>query len=133
MPPTPGPVSPLRSAVSQFAPEDLPRGGLRDCLYPLQQAQLLLRGDLLRDVAEQLKVTRFQYESNARRVTILGDAGLTLQDFDFYPGNMVPAMTPGEAVHAGASYLVVGRPITGAADPRLAARMIGEDATSSTI
>lgn len=48
----------------------------------------------LRDVAEQLKVTRFQYESNARRVTILGDAGQTLQDFDFDPGNLVPAMAP---------------------------------------
>lgn len=48
----------------------------------------------LRDVAEQLKVLRFQYESNARRVTILGDAGLTLQDFDFDPDVMVPALKP---------------------------------------
>ena len=32
--------------------------------------------------------------------------------------------TPAEAVHAGADYLVVGRPITGAADPRSAARAI---------
>lgn len=46
----------------------------------------------LRDVAEQLKVNRFQFESNAKRVVTLGDAGLTLQDFDFDPGTMVPAM-----------------------------------------
>jgi hypothetical protein len=50
----------------------------------------------LRDVAEQAKVIRFQYESNARRVQILGDAGLALQDFDFDPGNLVPAMQVGE-------------------------------------
>lgn len=36
-------------------------------------------------------------------------------------------MTPGEAMRAGADYLVIGRPITGAADPReAAARIAGE-------
>lgn len=50
----------------------------------------------LRDVAEQLKVLRFQYESNERRVTILGDAGLALADFDFDPKNLVPSMSPGD-------------------------------------
>jgi orotidine-5'-phosphate decarboxylase len=35
--------------------------------------------------------------------------------------------TPAEAVRAGADYLVVGRPITGAADPRHAARAIAQE------
>jgi orotidine-5'-phosphate decarboxylase len=35
--------------------------------------------------------------------------------------------TPAEAVRAGADYLVVGRPITGAADPVAAARAIAEE------
>lgn len=40
-------------------------------------------------------------------------------------------MAPGEAIRAGASYLVVGRPITGAADPRGAAQAIAREATVS--
>ena len=36
-------------------------------------------------------------------------------------------LTPAEAVAAGADYLVIGRPITGAADPLAAARRIGAE------
>ena len=36
-------------------------------------------------------------------------------------------MTPGAAIAAGASYLVVGRPVIGAPDPRDAAERIGEE------
>jgi orotidine-5'-phosphate decarboxylase len=36
-------------------------------------------------------------------------------------------MTPGEAVRAGSSYLVVGRPVTGARDPRDAAQRIARE------
>lgn len=36
-------------------------------------------------------------------------------------------MTPAEAVQAGASYLVIGRPITGAADPAAAAMAINKE------
>ncbi len=36
-------------------------------------------------------------------------------------------LTPAEAVEAGATYLVIGRPITGAADPKAAARAIATE------
>jgi orotidine-5'-phosphate decarboxylase len=41
-------------------------------------------------------------------------------------------MGPAEAVRAGASYLVVGRPIIGAADPRGAAARIVEELAGET-
>jgi orotidine-5'-phosphate decarboxylase len=40
--------------------------------------------------------------------------------------------TPAEAIRAGADYLVIGRPITGAADPRRAALVIGEEIASAS-
>lgn len=46
----------------------------------------------LRPIAEMLKVNIFQYESTEKRLTILGDDGISLQDFDFDPGQLVPAM-----------------------------------------
>jgi orotidine-5'-phosphate decarboxylase len=36
-------------------------------------------------------------------------------------------LTPAQAVEAGATYLVVGRPITGAADPRAAAEAMARE------
>jgi len=40
--------------------------------------------------------------------------------------------TPGEAIRAGADYIVVGRPITAAPDPRAAARAILEEIAAAT-
>jgi len=50
----------------------------------------------LRDMAEMVKVNYFQFLSTTKRVQILGPAGVTLDDFDYDPGKLVPAKLPGE-------------------------------------
>jgi len=46
-------------------------------------------------------------------------------------GDQKRVLTPGEAVRAGADYLVVGRPITGDSDPHAAARRINDEAAGN--
>jgi hypothetical protein len=48
----------------------------------------------LREMAEQVKFNIFQFYSQKRRVQLVGDNGLTFEDFDFDPGNMVPMPNP---------------------------------------
>ena len=43
------------------------------------------------------------------------------------PDDQQRTLTPAQAIAAGSSYLVVGRPITGAPDPRAAARQIDQE------
>ena len=48
-------------------------------------------------------------------------------------GDQKRIMTPAEAVAAGASYLVIGRPITGDTDPAAAARRIQAEIAAGTV
>lgn len=50
----------------------------------------------MRDLSEMTKVNYFQFLSQAKRRMVLGDAGVTLDDFDFDPGTMVPALMEGQ-------------------------------------
>ena len=50
----------------------------------------------MRDLAEMTKVNYFQFLSTAKRVQILGPAGVTLNDFDYDPNTMVPALKMGD-------------------------------------
>lgn len=48
----------------------------------------------LRRCSTQICFNTFQFMDSARRISILGDAGLLLEDFDFEPDSLVPAMEP---------------------------------------
>lgn len=51
----------------------------------------------IRELADMQKANIFQFYDKKRRMEILGDAGMTLQDFDYDPGNLIPAMQKGDS------------------------------------
>lgn len=57
----------------------------------------------VRDLYEMVKSGFFQYYTAPRRVQMLGEDGVTEQDMDFEPGNMVPSHMPDEVPTEGAS------------------------------
>lgn len=57
----------------------------------------------LRDMGEMVKTSFFQFYTAARRVQLLGEDGVTEQDFDYEPGNMVPSHMPDENKDDGQS------------------------------
>ena len=52
----------------------------------------------LRQLGELFKALAFQYYTTRERFQLLGEDGITVQDFDFDPGNMIPSHLPGEDV-----------------------------------
>ena len=50
----------------------------------------------MRELSEMTKVNYFQFLSSTKRRMVLGSAAVGLEDFDFDPNSMVPALKPGQ-------------------------------------
>ncbi len=77
-------------AQMQAMPSDDAMEKYTDALSPLLRLRARSIELSLGEVAEMLKVGFFQYYDAKRRMQILGPDGLSLQDFDFDPGTLVP-------------------------------------------
>lgn len=62
-----------------------------DALSPLLRIRARSIEVSLGELAEMLKVGFFQYYDTSRRMQILGPDGVSLEDFDYDPGSLVPA------------------------------------------
>lgn len=62
-----------------------------EALSPVLRTRARVLEIALGEVAEMIKVGFFQYYDQKRRFEIVGADGLTVEDFDFDPGTMVPA------------------------------------------
>lgn len=74
-----------------------------DALSPLLRLRARSIEVSLGELAEMIKVGFFQYYDTDRRMQILGIDGISLEDFDYDPGNLVPSSLPGDTREARAS------------------------------
>ena len=74
----------------------LPAGDTLEKYQEMLTPELRMEGRMmesfLRRASGQICYNTFQFMDSARRIAILGDAGLLLEDFDFEPDSLVPAM-----------------------------------------
>lgn len=66
---------------------------MQEALSPVLRLKGRLLEYFLREVGEMVKANFFQFYNLPRRVQILGEAGITFDDFDFDPGSLIPAMS----------------------------------------
>lgn len=67
---------------------------MQEALQPTLRLKSRLLEYFLREVGEMVKCNFFQFYNLPRRVSLLGDAGIVFNDFDFDPGTMIPALKP---------------------------------------
>lgn len=74
----------------------LPSGDTLEKYQEMLTPELRMEGRMmeafLRRISGQICFNTFQFMDSSRRIAILGDAGLLLEDFDFEPDSLVPAM-----------------------------------------
>ena len=78
----------------------LPAGDTLEKYQEMLTPELRMEGRMmeafLRRASAQICYNTFQFMDSSRRIAILGDAGLLLEDFDFEPDTLVPSMEPFE-------------------------------------
>ena len=65
---------------------------MQEALSPLLRTKSRLLEVFLREIGEMIKSGFFQFYTLPRRINILGEQGISLREFDFDPGSLVPAM-----------------------------------------
>jgi len=71
-----------------------------EALSPMLKSRARSMEVSLGEVAEMIKVNFFQFYDKKRRFEIVGQDGVTVEDFDFDPANMTPANIPGMPLDA---------------------------------
>lgn len=69
---------------------------MQEALSPTLRLKGRLLEFFLREIGEMVKSNFFQFYNLPRRISMLGDAGVAFNDFDFDPGSMIPAMAKGD-------------------------------------
>lgn len=85
--------------------KQLPAENTLEKFYQAMTPELRLEGRMfeafLRDVSPQIMYNTLQFMDSPRRVHLLGDAGLALEDFDMDPDTLVPSHSPTIQVAVG--------------------------------